>query len=192
MATCPVTEMGFVRVSSKVRVIPDARTPAEAISLLAEIRRLPDHTFWDDDISPADPQAEAFSRIAGHRQGTDAHLLTLALRNGGCVATFDRGVAELVPEGVRNAGELIPQGSAGGSRGERSAIRPAGSAQGGPRTQECSVPPHPPGPSHALAMLSTLDMRSGSLRAGTVLQVPSTSRHWASVTSAGNARSRSR
>ncbi len=106
-ATCPVTESGFVRVSSNVRAIPDARTPEQAIHLLREIRRQPGHTFWDDDVSPVDSDATAFERMVGHRQVTDAHLLTLATRRGGSLATFDRGVAELTP-GKRALVELIP------------------------------------------------------------------------------------
>jgi toxin-antitoxin system PIN domain toxin len=106
-ATCPVTESGFVRVSSNVRVIPDARTPGQAIELLRQIRDLPGHCFWSDDVSPADPDAPAFERVVGYRQVTDAHLLTLALRKGGVLATFDRGVTELLP-GTPDAVELIP------------------------------------------------------------------------------------
>ena len=106
-ATCPVTESGFVRVSSNVRVIPDARTPEQAIHLLRQIRQLPGHTFWDDDVSPVDSDAMAFERVVGYRQVTDAHLLSLAMRRGGCLATFDRGVAELAP-GMPSAVDLIP------------------------------------------------------------------------------------
>ena len=96
-ATCPVTESGFVRVSSNVRVIPDARTPAQAIHLLQQIRQQPGHTFWEDDVSPVDSDATPFERVVGYQQVTDAHLLTLATRRCGILATFDRGVAELAP-----------------------------------------------------------------------------------------------
>ena len=106
-ATCPVTESGFVRVSSNVRVIPDARTPGQAIELLRQIRRLPGHRFWADDVSPVDSDSPAFEQVVGYRQVTDAHLLTLAVRNRGRLATFDRGVAELAP-GTPAAVELIP------------------------------------------------------------------------------------
>ena len=99
-ATCPVTESGFVRVSSNRRAIPKACTPGEAIALLRRIRGLPGHVFWADEISPADPQAAPFGRVTGYRQVTDAHLLALALRHGGRLASFDRGLAELAgPEG---------------------------------------------------------------------------------------------
>lgn len=107
-ATCPVTETGFVRVSSNTRVIPDARTPLEAIALLREIRTLPGHTFWADDVSPADPEGIAFDRVVGYRQITDAHLLALAIRNGGRLATFDQGVADLLPDQNQDRIELIP------------------------------------------------------------------------------------
>ncbi len=106
-ATCPVTESGFVRVSSNVRVIPDARTPAQAIHLFRQIRLQPGHTFWDDDVSPVDPDCTAFEQVVGYRQVTDAHLLTLAMRKGGSLATFDRGVAELAPSMPASV-ELIP------------------------------------------------------------------------------------
>ena len=106
-ATCPVTESGFVRVSSNVRVIPDARTPEQAIHLLRQIRQLPGHTFWGDDVSSVDSDATAFEQVVGYRQVTDAHLLTLAMRRGGSLATFDRGVGELAPS-MPDAVDLIP------------------------------------------------------------------------------------
>lgn len=106
-ATCPVTESGFVRVSSNVRVIPDARSPAQAIHLLGRMRALPGHEFWSDDVSPLDDDAAPFGRVVGYRQITDAHLLTLAIRRGGRIATFDRGLGELAA-GHGHAVELIP------------------------------------------------------------------------------------
>lgn len=106
-ATCPVTESGFVRVSSNVRAIPDARTPKQAIHLLKQIRRQPGHTFWRDEVSPSDSDATAFEMVVGYRQVTDAHLVTLAARMAGRLATFDRGIAELVPN-TTSLVELIP------------------------------------------------------------------------------------
>lgn len=105
-ATCPVTESGFVRVSSNARVIPDARSPEQAIALLGRMRDVGGHTFLSDDVSPTDDQADPFRRAVGHRQVTEAHLVTLAMRRGGRLATFDRGVLELVPD-TPDAVELI-------------------------------------------------------------------------------------
>ncbi len=42
----------------------------------------------------------ARDRIVGCRQVTDAHLLAIALASGGRLATFDRGIVDLVPGGV--------------------------------------------------------------------------------------------
>ncbi len=106
-ATCPLTESGFVRVSSNRRVIPGACTPGEAIAVLRRIRRLRGHVFWVDDASPADREATPFERVLGYRQVTDAHLLALALRRGGALATFDAGLAELAGRECRTAVEVI-------------------------------------------------------------------------------------
>jgi predicted nucleic acid-binding protein len=93
-----VTEAGFVRVSSNARAIPDARSPAQAIALLMRMREVSGHVFWNDDVSPTDADAPAFGRLVGHRQVTDAHLLTLARKRGGTLATLDRGVLDLIPD----------------------------------------------------------------------------------------------
>jgi toxin-antitoxin system PIN domain toxin len=98
-ATCPLTQSGFVRVSSNRSIIPDARRPNEAIELLSRIIRQPDHVFWRDDISIAGSRYVAQDKIYGHRQVTDAHLLAVALSNKGRLATFDRRVIGLIPEG---------------------------------------------------------------------------------------------
>ena len=97
-ATCPLTQSGFVRVSSNGRVIRDARRPAEALELLRLMLAVPGHEFWEDDTSIATSPYVATNRIVSHGQVTDAHLLALALRRGGRIVTFDRGVASLLPE----------------------------------------------------------------------------------------------
>lgn len=98
-ATCSVTQSGFIRVSSNRAIIPEARTPGEAAALLREIIQLPKHSFWTDDISLVASPFVDMSKIHGFRQVTDAHLLALAIRYGGCLATLDRSVRALVPRG---------------------------------------------------------------------------------------------
>ena len=108
-ATCSVTENGFVRVSSNTRAIPEARSPGEAIALLRRMRALPGHEFWADDVSPADPAHASYQAVAGYRQVTDAHLLSLALRHEGALATFDGGLPDLLAgDAPQGAVELIP------------------------------------------------------------------------------------
>jgi toxin-antitoxin system PIN domain toxin len=99
-ATCSVTQSGFVRVSSNKRATPDARSPREAADLLQRITALPNHVFWTDDVEIANSKDIAWERLGHHAQVTDAHLLALALRRGGWLATFDRTLADLAPEGA--------------------------------------------------------------------------------------------
>lgn len=105
-ATCPVTQSGFVRVSSNRQVIPEAKSPQEAIGLLRRIVELPGHHFWEDDVAIATAEELETARLLGYRQVTDAHLLALAIRRGGRLATFDGGIRELVPKD-RSAEELV-------------------------------------------------------------------------------------
>ena len=96
-ATCPLTQSGFVRVSASPRATSEARSPQECVLLLRRILALPGHQFWTDDISLAGETKLNLELLVGYRQVTDAHLLALAIRRGGCLATFDRGLRHLLP-----------------------------------------------------------------------------------------------
>ena len=99
-ATCPVSQAGFVRVSSNKKIIPEARTPREAMRLLQRITELPHHQFWSDDIDFASSSLIATEKLLGFRQVTDAHLLAIALRHEGRLATLDRGLRSIIPRNV--------------------------------------------------------------------------------------------
>lgn len=99
-ATCPLTQSGFVRVSSNRLVLPKPATPRDAVLLLRELIELPGHAFWTDDVSIARSNAFPLDHLTGHRQVTDAHLLALATRHGGRLATLDRNIRALVPKDV--------------------------------------------------------------------------------------------
>lgn len=105
-ATCPLTESGFVRVSSNSSVMPEARSPREAIHLLRRIVALPHHVFWHDDVSLASSDFADEVPLAGYRQVTDVHLLTLARHRGGRLATLDGKMRSLVPRGL-DAAEIL-------------------------------------------------------------------------------------
>ena len=94
-ATCPLTESGFIRVSTNHRITPDARSVDEAASMLAAYRQVVGHTFWTDDVSLAMLSAPLRGAILGHRQVTDAHLIVLAQRHRGTLATFDAEAGRL-------------------------------------------------------------------------------------------------
>ena len=99
-ATCPLTQTAFVRVSSNERIFSEARSPREALELLGRMIALPHHVFWTDDTSIATSRLVAREALVGHRQLTDAHLLALALRRKGRLATFDRAIRDLVPSTI--------------------------------------------------------------------------------------------
>ncbi len=100
-ATCPLTERGFVRVSSNPRVLPAAIGVDAARTVLSALRAHDSHRFLDDNVSFGDSD---IPKIAGYRQVTDAHLLTLARRRGLRLVTFDAGLLAL--SGGRNV-ELL-------------------------------------------------------------------------------------
>jgi toxin-antitoxin system PIN domain toxin len=88
-ATCPLTESGFVRVSSNPKALPSAIGVDAARGVLSALRARPGHRFLTDDVSLSDRDVPA---IAGYRQVTDAHLLTLARRRGLRLVTFDASI----------------------------------------------------------------------------------------------------
>lgn len=91
-ATCPVTESGFVRVSSNPVVLPSAIGVDAAREVLSALRAHGGHRFLSDDVSLSDGDVPA---MAGYRQVTDAHLLTLARRRGMRLLTFDARIAAM-------------------------------------------------------------------------------------------------
>jgi toxin-antitoxin system PIN domain toxin len=91
-ATCPVSEGGFVRVSSNPKVLPSPIGVATARAVLAALRAAGAHRFLVDDVSLTDTDVPD---IVGHRQVTDAHLLTLARRHGLQLVTFDAAIESL-------------------------------------------------------------------------------------------------
>ncbi|HET6386477.1 MAG TPA: TA system VapC family ribonuclease toxin [Armatimonadota bacterium] len=109
-ATCPFTQAGFIRISSNPRIVDQAVTPSEACRLLQRIAARGSHTFWPDDLDlVSDPEAP-LGLLVGHQQVADAYLLGLAIRHRGRLATFDRGVAALLPSSSSHgsAVEVIP------------------------------------------------------------------------------------
>jgi len=90
-ATCALTQLGFIRLSSNPAAIPTAKSPSESASLLAHLVADPMHLYLDTLPAPvSDGWLGSFERILGHRQVTDAYLLQLAAANRATLLTFDR------------------------------------------------------------------------------------------------------
>jgi len=92
--TWGVTESRFIRVSSNVRVTPDARTPAEAAMLLNRMCALDGHAFVADSVSLADAHTLLGQIAPSSAAVTDAHLILLANATGATFVTFDRKAAK--------------------------------------------------------------------------------------------------
>ena len=103
ICTCPITQMGFVRLSLLPR--PErAANSTEAMRYLAVITRLEYHEFWPDSLSWAEADALQ-GRLTGHLQVTDAYLVALARAHFARLLTLDRGMRQL--QGADGVVELL-------------------------------------------------------------------------------------
>ncbi len=91
-ATCPLTENGFIRVTTNSAYASPPLRPLDAIERLRAFRKSGKHHYWPDAVSLSDARLFNPSHIRGHRQVTDIYLLGLAKHAGGALATFDRTI----------------------------------------------------------------------------------------------------
>lgn len=106
-ATTPITEAGFVRISSNPVVIPAAVSVADAVQAIGALRALPGHTFVPDDSSLADPKID-LTRLVTHKQITDFHLVNLAAGSGTVLVTLDTAILTYLGNADRRFVELLP------------------------------------------------------------------------------------
>jgi hypothetical protein len=91
-ALCPLTEAGFLRVTTNPAYRPQPRTFAEAIAILQALKGHTNYWYWEIDKSWVELTAPFAAQIRGHQQVTDAYLLGLAIQQKGVLVTFDKGV----------------------------------------------------------------------------------------------------
>jgi toxin-antitoxin system PIN domain toxin len=91
-ATCPITELGLVRVLSNPAYSGRRTTAGDARQRLAQFTASGGHHFWSDTVSLRDEFFD-LAPLRGHRQLTDVYLLGTAVANRGALVTFDRGIA---------------------------------------------------------------------------------------------------
>lgn len=97
-ATCALTQLGFIRISSTASANPSPKTPSEATALLAVMTSDSLHVYLDS-LSP--PAAAWMQRAHGASQVTDAYLLALAERHSATLLTFDRKLKALAGARVK-------------------------------------------------------------------------------------------
>ena len=107
-ASCPVTQLGVVRLLSNPAFSPDALSLDQALELLKLNIQHPFHEFWPDSLTVARSLEGLVEHTNGYRQTTDAYLLGLAIRRKGRLATVDKGLKQLaVNAGKGSNVELI-------------------------------------------------------------------------------------
>lgn len=94
LATCSITELGFVRVASGVAGL--AQNVSTALSDLKRLKEQRRPVFLNDGV----PAEQLPQWVKKPKQITDGHLLRLATINGGVLATLDEGIpgALLIPD----------------------------------------------------------------------------------------------
>lgn len=95
-ATCAMTQSGFVRVLSQPAVARRTQSVADlAASLLRNLAH-PTHRLLALDFNFDEVMARCSGGVVGHRQITDAYLLTAAMRAGMKLLTFDSDLSSLL------------------------------------------------------------------------------------------------
>ena len=91
-ATCALTQLGFVRLSSNPAIVGVRRTPAQVLEGLAAL--VNDHRHrYVTPLPGLTRVASHFDHLLGHQQVTDAYLLAVAAANDAVLLTLDRRLA---------------------------------------------------------------------------------------------------
>ena len=106
-ATCPLTENGVIRIAGHPKYPGAPGSPAVVAAIVAQLRTLPGHVFWPDDISLVGAEHIDAEQILTSGQVTDSYLLALAVAHGGHLATFDRRLSTKAVRGGKAALQLI-------------------------------------------------------------------------------------
>ncbi len=106
-ATCPMTENGVLRIVGHPKYPNSPGSPAAVAGIVAALRDLPGHHFWNDDISLVGSDVIDKTRILTSAQVTDTYLLALAKARGGRLATFDRRLSVTAVKGGKSALHII-------------------------------------------------------------------------------------
>jgi len=105
--TTPVTEAGFLRLSTNPAVVSQRVPMSDALAMLAAMRSVAGHAFLPDASTLAVP-AISLAALATSRQVTDAHLVNLAAASGARLATLDRGLEQMLSPSDRDIVLVVP------------------------------------------------------------------------------------
>lgn len=97
-ATCPISQLGFARVSSHP-LLGFSMSPDQAFSILRQFLSDPRHRFVPDDLSCEDRVLRT-ELMGGASQVTDYYLVALARQHGLTLATLDKPLARAFGSGI--------------------------------------------------------------------------------------------
>ncbi|MFM9879093.1 MAG: TA system VapC family ribonuclease toxin [Burkholderiaceae bacterium] len=114
-ATCAFTQAGFVRVASQNHTLganpksgmSSVFNPRLAASALAQNTGNPHHSYLAIDFDYSAVLSACTGGIVGHRQITDAWLLTLAIRKRLQLLSFDTGLRGLLATDAERSQHLM-------------------------------------------------------------------------------------
>lgn len=98
IALCPIVEGALIRFLARA-----GEAPATAVAILSALYRSSRCDFWEDSLSYEAVEL-GLGHVVGHRQVTDAYLAALAKSRGSRLATFDRALAEALPDSTELIG----------------------------------------------------------------------------------------
>ncbi|MEI6653877.1 MAG: TA system VapC family ribonuclease toxin [Verrucomicrobiota bacterium] len=107
LATCPLTENGFLRIYGHPSYPGGPGSPAQALLDLRVYRRRRGHRFLPCDLSFDDPAFLDLTNVTP-RQLTDLYLVALAAHNQARFVTFDTAVPVSRVKAGAAAIEVIP------------------------------------------------------------------------------------
>ena len=98
-ATCPITEIGCIRVLAQPAVSQGRLNVWSATALFREFAEDDRHLFWPDDISVSDTSLDATTLTSRGRANSPITNCSPSLlrTHGGTFATFDRSVGSGLP-----------------------------------------------------------------------------------------------
>ena len=99
-ATCAITESSFVRITSQPSFTASAGYDPVTVDQAGKMLRAniahKNHQFLDLNFGFDKVLSTCTGGLQGHRQITDAYLLTLAIQNKRQLVTFDSGIGSLL------------------------------------------------------------------------------------------------
>ena len=105
--SCALTQAAFVRITSQPAFGGRARSMAEVAAVLRNMLAHPAHRLVPLDFPLDDVMRLCTGGVVGHRQVTDAWLLTAAIRAGMKLLTFDSGVAALLATDTERSAHIV-------------------------------------------------------------------------------------